>query len=91
VIVADLMYLHDLIAVFFFLAQVGNLAAPVQEWTVGGTALTSLMDVERRHGNFLASLCFQLMATLLCSCNILLYVYSSSNHCLTCQSCSLLG
>lgn len=28
----------------------GNLAAPVAEWTVGGTALTSLMDVERRHG-----------------------------------------
>lgn len=28
----------------------GNLAAPVEEWTVGGTALTSLMDVERRHG-----------------------------------------
>jgi len=32
------------------LAQVGNLAAPVEEWTVGGTALTALMDVERRHG-----------------------------------------
>lgn len=31
--------------------QVGNLAAPVEEWTVSGTALTSLMDVERRHGN----------------------------------------
>ncbi|VAI84792.1 unnamed protein product [Triticum turgidum subsp. durum] len=30
--------------------QVGNLAAPVEEWTVGGTALTALMDVERRHG-----------------------------------------
>lgn len=30
--------------------QVGNLAASVEEWTVGGTALTSLMDVERRHG-----------------------------------------
>lgn len=30
--------------------QVGNLAAPVEQWTVGGTALTSLMDVERRHG-----------------------------------------
>lgn len=28
----------------------GNLAAPVEDWTVGGTALTSLMDVERRHG-----------------------------------------
>ena len=26
------------------------MAAPVEEWTVGGTALTSLMDVERRHG-----------------------------------------
>jgi hypothetical protein len=26
------------------------LGAPVAEWTVGGTALTSLMDVERRHG-----------------------------------------
>lgn len=33
--------------------QVGNLAAPVEEWTVGGTALTSLMDVERRHGTML--------------------------------------
>lgn len=33
--------------------QVGNLAAPVEEWTVGGTPLTSLMDVERRHGSFL--------------------------------------
>ena len=30
--------------------QVANLAAPVEEWTVGGTALTALMDVERRHG-----------------------------------------
>lgn len=30
--------------------QVGNLTAPVDEWAVGGTALTSLMDVERRHG-----------------------------------------
>jgi len=47
VIVADLMY-------FFFLAQVGNLAGPVEEWTVGGTPLTSLMDVERGHVNFLA-------------------------------------
>lgn len=26
------------------------MAAPVEEWTVGGTALTALMDVERRHG-----------------------------------------
>ncbi|KAK1272904.1 Pyrophosphate--fructose 6-phosphate 1-phosphotransferase subunit beta 2 [Acorus gramineus] len=34
------------------LIKVGNLAAPVEEWTVGGTALTSLMDVERRHGKF---------------------------------------
>ncbi|RLM93181.1 pyrophosphate--fructose 6-phosphate 1-phosphotransferase subunit beta [Panicum miliaceum] len=32
------------------ISSVGNLAAPVAEWTVGGTALTSLMDVERRHG-----------------------------------------
>ncbi|KAE9457940.1 hypothetical protein C3L33_10160, partial [Rhododendron williamsianum] len=32
--------------------QVGNLGAPVEEWTVGGTPLTSLMDVERRHGKF---------------------------------------
>ncbi|MFS8009641.1 putative protein-serine/threonine phosphatase [Helianthus anomalus] len=30
--------------------HVGNLAAPVAEWTVGGTPLTSLMDVRRRHG-----------------------------------------
>ncbi|XP_065877629.1 pyrophosphate--fructose 6-phosphate 1-phosphotransferase subunit beta [Euphorbia lathyris] len=34
------------------ISSVGNLAAPVTEWTVGGTALTSLMDVERRHGKF---------------------------------------
>ncbi|KAK9287362.1 hypothetical protein L1049_015779 [Liquidambar formosana] len=32
--------------------EVGNLDAPVEELTVGGTALTSLMDVERRHGKF---------------------------------------
>ncbi|XP_044470550.1 pyrophosphate--fructose 6-phosphate 1-phosphotransferase subunit beta-like, partial [Mangifera indica] len=31
---------------------VGNLSAPVDQWTVGGTALTSLMDVEKRHGKF---------------------------------------
>ncbi|KAG4965097.1 hypothetical protein JHK85_040072 [Glycine max] len=34
----------------FFGYSVGNLCAPVEEWIVGGTALTSLMDVERRHG-----------------------------------------
>ncbi|CAL9106200.1 unnamed protein product [Musa acuminata var. zebrina] len=34
------------------ISSVGNLSAPVNEWTVGGTALTSLMDVERRHGKF---------------------------------------
>lgn len=33
--------------------QVGNLGEPVENWTVGGTALTSLMDVERRHGKML--------------------------------------
>ncbi|KAI4353060.1 hypothetical protein L6164_002037 [Bauhinia variegata] len=32
------------------ISSVGNLSAPVEEWTVGGTALTALMDVERRHG-----------------------------------------
>ncbi|XP_057770426.1 pyrophosphate--fructose 6-phosphate 1-phosphotransferase subunit beta-like [Salvia miltiorrhiza] len=32
------------------ISSVGNLTAPVDKWTVGGTALTSLMDVERRHG-----------------------------------------
>ncbi|KAL5138329.1 Pyrophosphate--fructose 6-phosphate 1-phosphotransferase subunit beta 1 [Glycine soja] len=32
------------------ISSVGNLCAPVEEWTVGGTALSSLMDVERRHG-----------------------------------------
>ncbi|KAJ0018553.1 hypothetical protein Pint_09781 [Pistacia integerrima] len=31
---------------------VGNLSASVDQWTVGGTALTALMDVERRHGQF---------------------------------------
>jgi hypothetical protein len=30
--------------------QVGNLAAPSSEWTVGGTNLTSLMCVEKRKG-----------------------------------------
>lgn len=34
------------------ISSVGNLAVPVEEWTVGGTALTALMDVERRHGKF---------------------------------------
>ncbi|XVE72436.1 hypothetical protein DITRI_Ditri11bG0039400 [Diplodiscus trichospermus] len=34
------------------ISSVGNLIAPVDEWTVGGTALTSLMDVERRQGKF---------------------------------------
>ncbi|ESR60873.1 Pyrophosphate--fructose 6-phosphate 1-phosphotransferase subunit beta [Citrus sinensis] len=34
------------------IASVGNLGEPVEEWTVGGTALTSLMHVERRHGKF---------------------------------------
>ncbi|KAK9050182.1 hypothetical protein SSX86_030849 [Deinandra increscens subsp. villosa] len=34
------------------ISSVGNLGAPVENWTVGGTALTSLMDVERRHGKF---------------------------------------
>lgn len=38
--------------------QVGNLAAPVEEWTVGGTALTSLMDVERRHGIVTFGYCY---------------------------------
>ncbi|KAI3722211.1 hypothetical protein L2E82_33241 [Cichorium intybus] len=35
------------------ISSVGNLGAPVEDWTVGGTALTSLMDVERRHGTLL--------------------------------------
>ncbi|KAK1405457.1 Pyrophosphate--fructose 6-phosphate 1-phosphotransferase subunit beta [Heracleum sosnowskyi] len=34
------------------ISSVGNLGAPVEKWTVGGTALTSLMDVERRQGQF---------------------------------------
>ncbi|KZV27355.1 pyrophosphate--fructose 6-phosphate 1-phosphotransferase subunit beta-like [Dorcoceras hygrometricum] len=34
------------------ISSVGNLSSPVEKWTVGGTALTSLMDVERRHGKF---------------------------------------
>ncbi|XP_062113916.1 pyrophosphate--fructose 6-phosphate 1-phosphotransferase subunit beta-like [Humulus lupulus] len=34
------------------ISSVGNLAAPVEEWTVSGTTLTALMDVERRHGKF---------------------------------------
>lgn len=32
------------------ISSVGNLGAPVEKWTVGGTSLTSLMDVERRQG-----------------------------------------
>ena len=45
--------------------QVGNLGAPVAEWTVGGTALTSLMDVERRHGilSFFSMFCTALLMT----------------------------
>ncbi|XP_019426402.1 PREDICTED: pyrophosphate--fructose 6-phosphate 1-phosphotransferase subunit beta-like [Lupinus angustifolius] len=34
------------------ISSIANLSAPVEEWVVGGTALTSLMDVERRHGKF---------------------------------------
>lgn len=34
------------------ISSVGNLGAPAEEWTVGGTPLTSLMVVERRHGKF---------------------------------------
>jgi hypothetical protein len=46
--------------------QVANLCAPVEEWTVGGTALTSLMDVERRHGilNYTILFCYDVVATL---------------------------
>ncbi|KAI4311950.1 hypothetical protein MLD38_036812 [Melastoma candidum] len=47
--------LSDIVILVLFRAiihQVGNLAAPVSEWTVGGTAWTSLMDVERRHGKY---------------------------------------
>ncbi|CAM6104664.1 unnamed protein product [Calypogeia fissa] len=32
------------------IASIGNLTAPTLEWTVGGTPLTDLMDVERRKG-----------------------------------------
>ncbi|XP_062079976.1 pyrophosphate--fructose 6-phosphate 1-phosphotransferase subunit beta 1-like [Humulus lupulus] len=34
------------------ISSVGNLVAPVEEWAVSGTALTAIMDVERRHGKF---------------------------------------
>ncbi len=34
------------------IASIGNLTAPSKDWTVGGTALTELMDVERRKGKF---------------------------------------
>lgn len=34
------------------IASVGNLTGPPEDWTVGGTALTDLMDVERRKGKF---------------------------------------
>ncbi|KAL5773233.1 hypothetical protein ACOSQ2_013157 [Xanthoceras sorbifolium] len=42
--------LHD--AKTGLISSVGNLGAPVEQWTVGGTPLTSLMDVERRHGKY---------------------------------------
>jgi len=32
------------------IASASNLTAPPTEWVVGGTALTALMDVERRKG-----------------------------------------
>lgn len=48
-------YVNVSMCLCFVGLQVGNLAAPVAEWTVGGTALTSLMDVERRHGKPLFS------------------------------------
>ncbi|XP_076905626.1 pyrophosphate--fructose 6-phosphate 1-phosphotransferase subunit beta 1-like [Bidens hawaiensis] len=34
------------------ISSVGNLGARVEDWTVGGMALTSLMDLERRQGKF---------------------------------------
>ncbi|EPS65871.1 pyrophosphate--fructose 6-phosphate 1-phosphotransferase subunit beta, partial [Genlisea aurea] len=34
------------------ISSVVNLAGPASEWVLGGTALTSMMDVERRHGKF---------------------------------------
>ncbi|KAK7313180.1 hypothetical protein VNO77_37665 [Canavalia gladiata] len=34
------------------ISSVGNLCAPIEEWTVDGTALTSFVDMERRHGEF---------------------------------------
>ncbi|CAH2038179.1 unnamed protein product [Thlaspi arvense] len=46
------LFLMSLLIKTAFDKLVGNLAAPVEEWTVGGTALTALMDVERRHGKF---------------------------------------
>ncbi|XWS19358.1 hypothetical protein CRYUN_Cryun31cG0008900 [Craigia yunnanensis] len=47
------------------ISSVGNLGAPVEEWTVGGTALTSLMDVERRHGIVLCTLKMHLTSSYL--------------------------
>ncbi|XP_058762290.1 pyrophosphate--fructose 6-phosphate 1-phosphotransferase subunit beta-like [Vicia villosa] len=41
-----------MLIIAMLLVMVGNLCAPVKDLTVGGTALTSLMDVERRHGKF---------------------------------------
>ena len=54
------------------ICQVGNLAAPVEEWTVGGTALTSLMDVERRHGRLAIFITLDYL-----SCMVLILVSSS--------------
>lgn len=46
----QICYLDSVVNDCIICLQVGNLCAPVAEWTVGGTALTSMMDVERRHG-----------------------------------------
>ena len=53
------------------ICQVGNLAAPVEEWTVGGTSLTSLMDVERRHGRLQLAILITLLSL---SCMVLILV-----------------
>ncbi|XP_065878930.1 uncharacterized protein [Euphorbia lathyris] len=35
-----------------FISSIGNFAAPVTQWRAGGSARTSLTDLERRHGRF---------------------------------------
>lgn len=66
------------------------MGALVSEWTVGGTALTSLMDVERRHGKIYLEvnillffmhpkiLLLDMQALIMCEANVQLRISCSS-------------